>query len=175
MDLENHRKHSFSNRMRSGIPESHTQCPGPFSVLQGQMQPRNTSRSEDAKNIASDLFRTGACISGRQQKWLQCIIQMFSWFNIGWIVTVEFPLQTVNIWILRKPSATFFEKVIRIWTEFTCLRVLEIIFENPETRKVQRKVWGLVRSPIRTHVFFCYAILYESEHTKLMNSLIINL
>ena len=43
------------------------------------MQPRNTSRSEDAKNIASDLFRTGACISGRQQKWLQCIIQMFSW------------------------------------------------------------------------------------------------
>ena len=79
MDLENHRKHSFSNRMRSGIPESHTQCPGPFSVLQGQMQPRNTSRSEDAKNIASDLFRTGACISGRQQKWLQCIIQMFSW------------------------------------------------------------------------------------------------
>ena len=44
------------------------------------MQPRKTSRSEDAKNIASDLFRTGACISGRQQKWLQCIIQMFSWF-----------------------------------------------------------------------------------------------
>ena len=80
MDLENHRKHSFSNRMRSGIPESLSQCPGPFSVLQGQMQPRKTSRSEDAKNIASDLFRTGACISGRQQKWLQCIIQMFSWF-----------------------------------------------------------------------------------------------
>ena len=28
---------------------------------------------------------------------------------------------------------------------------------------------------VRTHFFFCYAILYESKHTKLMTSLIFNL
>ena len=46
---------------------------------------------KDAQNIASDLFKIGACILGRQQKWLQCIIQMCSW-----LVTVEPQLQTVS-------------------------------------------------------------------------------
>ena len=50
---------------------------------------------KDAQNIASDLFKIGACILGRQQKWLQCIIQMCSW-----LVTVEPQLQTVNVLIV---------------------------------------------------------------------------
>ena len=33
-----------------------------------------------------------------------------------------------------------FAEVIRIWTNFTCLRVLEIIFQNPETSKIQTKI-----------------------------------
>ena len=55
-------------------------------------------------------------------------------------MTIEFPLQPVNIWIFEEVFGDFWwvcAKVIRIWPEFTCLRVFEIIFENPETRRVK--------------------------------------
>ena len=39
------------------------------------------------------------------------------------------------------------EGVIQIWPEFTCLRILENSFENPETRKIQMKIMRALQWP----------------------------
>ena len=83
--------------------------------------------------LASDLFRTGACILGRQQKW-RCV---HCWCQLGdcWISVADCKCLNIEGSLRR-----IFAEVIRILTNFTCLKVLEIIFETPETRKIQTKI-----------------------------------
>ena len=44
---------------------------------------------KDAENTASDLFRIGAYILGRRQKWLQCIIEMCIILSHRWTSVVD--------------------------------------------------------------------------------------
>ena len=96
MDLENHRKHSFSNRMRSGIPESLSQCPGPFSVLQGQMQPRKTSRSERCQEYCFRSFQNRCMYIGKAAKVATMHNPDVFMVAIMALVGDRFPLQTIN-------------------------------------------------------------------------------
>ena len=69
MDLDNHRKHSFSCEV-VGNSSCNVQMleSGPFHMDKWNQE--KLPEVKDAENIASDLFRIGACILGRQQKWL---------------------------------------------------------------------------------------------------------
>ena len=45
------------------------------------------------------------------------------------------------------PFFTSWEEIIQIWPEFTCFRIMEIHFGNPEARKVQWKLWEINQGP----------------------------
>ena len=103
---------------------------------------------KDAENIASDLY-VGKAAKGATMHNPDVFM-----VAIGWRL-LNFRCRLSILENLRKSSTTFgwvFVKVIRIWPEFTCLWVLEIIFENTETRKVKTKImrawlgpcWNLV-------------------------------
>ena len=47
-----------------------------------------------------------------------------------------------------------FSEVIRIWPKFTCLKVLKIIFENPETGKIKTKIMRALWGPYYYYYYY---------------------
>ena len=95
MDLDNHKKHSFSNGRGQVL-----QCPDDRNLslqcLQGPIEPKKTSRSDKCQKYCIRPFQNRCMYNGKAAK--VATMHNPDLFIVGVnLVTVELPLQTVNV------------------------------------------------------------------------------
>ena len=115
---------------------------GPFIVSQGPMEQRKTSR----RSFSSDLFRIGACISGRQQG---ATMHTSDLFMVGdhWtsVADCQWLNNTMN-W--RKSSATLYgshSDSFESGQNLLVSRFSKLFLKTLRQGKSKRKLWGLDR------------------------------
>ena len=125
MDLDNHRKHSFSNWMRSGIALAMSRSLQCFAGTNGTK--KNFQKWKMPK-ILLQIFSEFAAFPmyiGKAAKVATMHNPDVFMVAIGWR-QLNFRCRLSMFEYLRKSSATFwwvFAKVIWIWPEFSCLKV----------------------------------------------------